>query len=68
MIRYIKRFTGTKKMVDYKIVLQQWTRTDEYDELLGEWQDLTPENAEWETPEQEKTYIKATNYAFEHQR
>ena len=61
MLRYIKRFTGTKKLVDYKIVLQQMGNDNK-------WHDLTPENANWETPEQEAIYIKATQYAFEHQR
>lgn len=59
-IRYVKRFTGTKKEVNYVVVLQQFR--DE------RWHDIKSEDAQWETLKDEQSYNKANDYEFLHSR
>ena len=56
-MRYIKRFTGTgrKAKPEYIVVLQYWD---------GEWIDVVPENAEWETPYDAQDYDAALKREF----
>lgn len=53
MIRYIKRFIGTKKSAKYAIILQQWQ--------VNQWVDVDM-NGTWETPEQQLQYEQAVNW------
>lgn len=59
MIRYAKRFTGGKKWVKFETILQYFD---------GEkWVDVnSPENAVWETPEDEFKFQRARDYEYGH--
>ena len=60
MIRYIRRFTGTKKIADYVVVMQQMGSDNN-------WHDLTPEIATWETMDDAVKFNKAKDYEFRNQ-
>ena len=75
MLRYVKQFTGTKKIPSYKTVLQQWVTEDDQvgcddvsfdiNGVEGHWEDLTPENSVWESEKDRIAFEQASKYFFE---
>jgi len=72
MLRYIKRFTGTKRRPDYKLVLQQWVddiygiENSKVTGNQGRWQDLNESDAQWETSADAVWFERASKYEEMH--